>query len=135
MRLGMVTLLVGDYDEAIAYFTNKLGFVVLEDTVLSAEKRWVHVAPDVNGAGLLLAKATGPTQAGAIGNQTGGRVGFFLYTSDFDNDYERMTAAGVDFVETPREEEYGKVIVFRDLYGNKWDFIERPQRRDVARSS
>ena len=126
MRFGMVTFLVREYDEAISYFTQKLGFTLQEDTVLSPEKRWVCVAPGNEGAALLLAKATSDAQIEAIGNPTGGRVAFFLYTDRFDENYNRMLAAGVNFVETPRDEEYGKVVVFRDLYGNKWDFIERP---------
>lgn len=124
--LGMITILVDDYDRAIAYFTDSLGFSLLEDSPLSPEKRWVVVAPSIDqGARLLLAKAVNPDQSSAIGNQTGGRVGFFLYTDDFDKDYLIMQEKGVEFVELPRQESFGKVVVFKDIYGNKWDFIER----------
>lgn len=122
----MITILVDDYDRAIAYFTDSLGFSLLEDSPLSPEKRWVVVAPSIDqGARLLLAKAVNPDQSSAIGNQTGGRVGFFLYTDDFDKDYLIMQEKGVEFVELPRQESFGKVVVFKDIYGNKWDFIER----------
>lgn|SRR5487761_2378376 len=124
--IEMVTILVDNYDRAIDYFTGCLGFSLVEDTVLSADKRWVVIAPDsLKGAKILLAQASSPSQESAIGNQTGGRVGFFLYTSNFDTDYTKLLAAGVEFVETPRHETFGKVVVFRDIYGNKWDFIER----------
>jgi len=123
MEFAMTTIVVDDYDVAIAYYTNILGFTLTEDTVLSPEKRWVTVRPGSNGASILLAKAATAEQSSRIGNQTGGRVGFFLYTDTFDADYERMKAAGVVFIDLPRTEEYGKVIVFVDLYGNKWDFI------------
>lgn len=124
--LGMLSLLVRDYDEAIAYYTQKLGFTLIEDTRMSETKRWVVVAPSENdGARLLLAKAGNDTQQAYIGNQTGGRVFLFLYVSDFDATYERYRAASVHFVETPRQERYGKVVVFEDLYGNRWDMIER----------
>lgn len=124
VALGMLTLVVREYDEAIAYFTNVLGFALIEDTRLSAEKRWVVVG-GADGARLLLAKAANETQAAAIGNQAGGRVFLFLYTPDFDATYARYLAAGVRFAETPRQEAYGKVVVFEDLYGNRWDLIER----------
>ncbi len=124
--LGMLTILVDDYDRGIEYFTKKLAFTLLEDTALSPEKRWVVIAPDANeGARILLAKASSPSQSEAIGNQTGGRVGLFLYTSEFEKDYKSMLANGVDFIEVPRHENFGKVVVFKDIYGNKWDFIER----------
>ena len=123
--LGMMTILVDTYDRGIEYFTNSLGFSLIEDSVLSPEKRWVVIAPNQSeGARILLAQATSPSQVAAIGNQTGGRVGLFLYTDDFDGDYSRMLARGVDFIETPRAEKYGKVALFRDIFGNKWDFIE-----------
>lgn len=121
----MTTYLVRDYDEAIAYFTKTLGFALLEDTVLSPKKRWVRVSPSKGGAALLLAKASTETQISTIGLQAGGRVAFFLYTDAFDDDFARMKTAGVEFVEEPRQETYGKVVVFKDLYGHKWDFIER----------
>ena len=123
MEFAMTTIVVDGYDRAIDYYTNILGFTLTEDTVLSPEKRWVTVRPGTNGASILLALAATQAQASRIGNQTGGRVGFFLHTDTFDADYARMKAAGVLFIDLPRTEEYGKVIVFLDLYGNKWDFI------------
>ena len=125
-NLGMITLVVDNYDDAIDYYTTALGFTLIEDTRMSETKRWVVIAPDESaGARLLLAEATTDAQRDAIGNQTGGRVGFFLYTDDFDRDYARMLEHNVAFTEEPRHEEFGKVIVFADKYGNKWDFIER----------
>ena len=127
--IGQLALVVRDYDEAIAYFTETLGFRLLEDEPREAGKRWVVVAPEGgNGASLLLARAVTPEQLSRVGNQTGGRVFLFIYTDDFERDYTTMRARGVDFVETPRDEEYGRVVVFRDLYGNKWDMIERPRQ-------
>ena len=123
MEFAMTTIVVDEYDRAIDYYTNILGFTLTEDTVLSPDKRWVTVRPGTQGASILLAKAATPEQSSRIGNQTGGRVGFFLHTDTFDADYARMKAAGVVFIDQPRTEEYGKVIVFVDLYGNKWDFI------------
>lgn len=123
--LAAVTLVVPDYDVGLAYFTGVLGFDLIEDTDLGNGKRWVLVAPRGSKAcRLLLARATSDTQEAAIGNQTGGRVGFFLYTDDFDGDYAAYSEAGVDFQEEPREEPYGKVVVFRDAFGNLWDFIQ-----------
>ncbi|MEZ4767758.1 MAG: VOC family protein [Caldilineales bacterium] len=122
--LASATLLVRDYDEAIAYFTDALGFRLVEDTPLGDGKRWVMVAPTSGGAGLLLARAASPEQEAAIGNQTGGRVAFFLHTDDFRRDYDGMHARGVRFIEQPRHETYGTVVVFEDLYGNKWDLVE-----------
>ncbi len=101
----------------------KLGFFLREDTALGDGKRWIVVAPTAAGAGLLLARAAGPGQQARIGNQTGGRVAFFLETSDFAADHARMAAAGVRFLEAPRHEPYGDVAVFEDLYGNRWDLI------------
>jgi len=125
-RLAAITLVVRDYDEAITYFRDKLGFDLVEDTPLAGGKRWVVVAPSESaGAAILLARAATPEQERPIGNQTGGRVAFFLHTDDFARDYVRMKAAGVEFIEEPRHEAYGHVVVFRDLYGNKWDFVER----------
>lgn len=125
-HLGMITVVVDDYDAAIDYYTTALGFTLVEDTKMSETKRWVVVAPDVNqGAALLLAQAASPEQSAAIGNQSGGRVMFFLYTNDFDREYARMAQHNVAFTEEPRNEEFGKVVVFKDKYGNKWDFIER----------
>lgn len=124
-RLFMTAVLVRDYDEAIAFYLGKLGFELRVDTVLSATKRWVVLAPEGGGLGcILLAKAEGEAQAAFIGHQTGGRVFLFLDTDDFERDYQRYRARGVVFVEAPRIEEYGKVAVFEDLYGNRWDLIE-----------
>lgn len=121
--LNLVTLVVRDYDDAIAWFTKCLRFTLLEDTPLGAGKRWVRVGAPGNGVALLLAKATSDEQADAIGNQTGGRVGFFLTASDFDEMLSHMQACNVVFEGTPRSEPYGKVIVFQDLYGNRWDLL------------
>jgi catechol 2,3-dioxygenase-like lactoylglutathione lyase family enzyme len=128
-NLGYVTLVVRDYDEAIAFFTESLGFDLIEDTPSTdrqgREKRWVLVAPAGSSATrLLLAKASNPDEASRIGNQTGGRVFLFLHTEDFWRDYKAMTAKGVNFVRAPKEEEYGTVAVFEDLYGNKWDLLQ-----------
>ena len=124
--LGGVTIVVDDYDKAINFYCDALGFTLTEDTPMPDGKRWVVISPTHNlGATLLLAKATAESQSDAIGNQTGGRVAFFLYTNSFDDDYSRMVAKGVNFIAEPRVESYGKVVVFKDLYGNKWDFIGR----------
>ncbi|MEM1215547.1 MAG: VOC family protein [Bacteroidota bacterium] len=126
-HLARIALVVKDYDEAIAYYTEKLQFTLIEDTPRSPTKRWVVVAPPgspTRGCAFILAKAAKPEQEAAIGHQSGGRVFLFLHTDDFWRDYEYMKAKGVDFTEEPREEEYGTVVVFRDLYGNKWDFIQ-----------
>lgn len=122
-RLALITVVVRDYDEAIAFFTDVVGLRLAEDTDMGGGKRWVVVAPS-DGTGLLLAKAGNAEQAARVGDQTGGRVGFFLHTDAFDSDYARMLSAGVRFTETPREEAYGKVVVFLDLYGNKWDLVQ-----------
>jgi catechol 2,3-dioxygenase-like lactoylglutathione lyase family enzyme len=125
-HLGMITVVVDNYDTAIDYYTTALGFTLVEDTKISETKRWVVVAPDANqGAALLLAQAASPEQNVAIGNQSGGRVMFFLYTDNFDRDYAHMAQHNVAFTEEPRYEEFGKVVVFADMYGIKWDFIER----------
>jgi catechol 2,3-dioxygenase-like lactoylglutathione lyase family enzyme len=127
-RLGHVTLLVRNYDEALSFFTRALGFQMIEDTPLGDGKRWILVAPPgSDGPSLLLAEATTPEQAACIGNQTGGRVFLFLHTDDFWRDYRQMKARQVKFLEQPREESYGTVVVFEDLYGNKWDLLG-PQR-------
>jgi catechol 2,3-dioxygenase-like lactoylglutathione lyase family enzyme len=124
-QIATVALVVADYDEALAFYCGKLGFSLLEDTDLGGGKRWVIVAPaGGNGARLLLARAIGERQQAAIGNQTGGRVGFFLETDDFERDFEAFAARGVKFLEGPRHEGYGMVGVFDDMYGNKWDLIE-----------
>lgn len=127
--LGYVALVVRDYDEAIAYFTQSLGFELIEDSGSKdrqgRDKRWVLVAPKGSyGTRLLLARASNEEEASRIGNQTGGRVFLFLHTDDFWRDYEAMKARGVKFRETPREEPYGTVAVFEDLYGNKWDLLQ-----------
>jgi len=130
--LGYVTLLVRDYDDALAYFTNALGFRMIEDTPLGDGKRWVLVAPPGStGTSLLLAEAATPEQTAHIGNQTGGRVFLFLHTDDFWSDYRQMKARNVKFLEAPREEPYGTVAVFEDLYGNKWDLLEPNRDSDV----
>ena len=123
LRLTLVTLVVPEYDAAIAYYTGTLGFVLLEDTPLSAIKRWVRVAPSPDSAAFLLAQAATPAQQAAIGNQTGGRVAFFLTTDDFAQTYARYQTAGVLFREQPRHEAYGWVVQFTDCYGNHWDLI------------
>jgi catechol 2,3-dioxygenase-like lactoylglutathione lyase family enzyme len=123
--IALVALVVRDYDEAFAFFTEALRFIVVEDTPLGDGKRWVVVAPpDGRGAALLLAKATTPEQSAHVGNQTGGRVCLFLHTNDFWDDYRHMQAHGVRFAEEPRAERYGRVVVFYDLYGNKWDLVQ-----------
>ena len=124
-QIGSVTFLVKDYDEAIEYFVNKLQFDLIEDSQLNETKRWVVVSPKgSSGTSLLLAKAATEEQERSVGNQTGGRVAFFLHTDNFNRDYDRMMDKGVNFLESPREEKFGKVVIFQDLYGNKWDFIE-----------
>lgn len=119
-----VTLVVRAYDEAIAFYTQMLGFELVEDTDLGAGKRWVLVRPPGGGVCLLLAQATAPAQLARIGDQTGGRVGFFLHTDDFWRDYANFRAHGVKFCEEPRLETYGTVAVFEDLYGNRWDLLQ-----------
>ena len=123
--LGLATLVVRDYDEAIAFFVDVLGFRLVEDREVPAQrKRFVVVAPE-GGAGLLLARASTPEQAARVGDQTGGRVAFFLETEDFARDHAAYRAAGVRFAEAPRDEPYGTVAVFLDLYGNRWDLLEK----------
>ena len=124
--IALVTLVVSDYDQALAFFTEALRFEVVEDKPLGANKRWVVVAPlKSTGASVLLAKAASAEQHAHIGNQTGDRVFLFLETSDFWNDYRHMQSRGVRFVGEPRQEPYGTVVVFLDLYGNKWDLLQR----------
>jgi catechol 2,3-dioxygenase-like lactoylglutathione lyase family enzyme len=124
-RLGYVTLVVPDYDEAIHFYVDVLGFDLVEDTPISSTKRWVLVAPaGADQTCLLLARAVTPEQASRIGDQTGGRVFLFLHTTAFDQDYARLRDAGVVFQEEPRQEPYGKVAVFKDLYGNLWDLLQ-----------
>ena len=127
-RIATVSYIVRDYDEAIQYFVETLGFDLIEDTCLEQEqpgKRWVIVRPkDSVGCSLLLAKAVGEAQLSAVGNQAGGRVFLFMHTDDFRRDYDAMKAKGVTFTTPPREEAYGIVAVFLDIYGNKWDLIQ-----------
>lgn len=122
--LAAVTYLVADYDEAIAWFTDKLGFTLVSSNALSETKRWVEVEAEPGGVRLLLAKATTPAQIAAIGEAAGDRIAFFLHTSSFEDKRAAMEAAGVRFEEATRIEPYGKVAVFRDLYGNRWDLLE-----------
>jgi uncharacterized glyoxalase superfamily protein PhnB len=125
-HIGTIALVVGDYDEAIAYFVVQLGFLLLSDLDQGGGKRWVTVAPSADAqTTLLLAKAVTPEQTARIGDQTGGRVFLFLETADFDSDYARLLANGVTFLETPRSEPYGKVAVFQDHFGNRWDLLQR----------
>jgi len=125
LSLGMITIVVDDYDVAINHYVNDLGFKLDEDTKLSPEKRWVVISVGESGAKILLAKASNEAQKAAIGNSTGGRVAFFLYTTEFHNTYQKYLARGIEFTEQPRSEEFGQVVVFKDRYGNKWDLIER----------
>ncbi len=123
-HLALLSLLVRDYDEAVAFYVGKLGFTLVEDSELGGGKRWVVVAPGAVGTRLLLAKAGDERQAAMIGDQGGGRVWLFLHTDAFDTDHARMVAAGVKFLEAPRHEVYGSVAVFEDLYGNRWDLLQ-----------
>jgi catechol 2,3-dioxygenase-like lactoylglutathione lyase family enzyme len=124
-HIAHIALVVDDYDAAISYYTKILGFDLIEDTQLSADKRWVLVAPKGSSeARLLLAKAANSEQAQHVGNQTGGRVFLFLHSDDFWRDYELMKTRGVKFIELPRKEIYGHVVVFEDLYGNRWDLLQ-----------
>lgn len=131
-RLHAVALVVPDYDTALDFYVTRLGFTLIEDIPLSEAKRWVLVAPPGGETRLLLARAATPEQAQAIGSQTGGRVGFFLETDDFDRDHAAMQAAGVIFEEAPRDEPYGRVAVWRDPFGNRWDLLQfAPDPRQV----
>ncbi|WP_109097807.1 VOC family protein [Aquimarina sp. AU58] len=124
-KIGAIALVVKDYDEAIRFYTEKLNFKLIEDTRLDDKKRWVLIAPNnQTETTILLARAATPEQEKAIGNQTGGRVFLFLHTDDFWRDYNAMKSKGVLFLEQPREEPYGTVVVFEDLYGTKWDLLE-----------
>ena len=123
--LAHIALVVNDYDEAIEFYTQKLGFELIEDTPLSSTKRWVLISPKGSvGCTLLLAKAVGDEQKSRIGNQTGGRVFLFLRTDNFWRDYDTYVEKGISFIRPPKEEAYGTVAVFEDLYGNLWDLIE-----------
>ena len=123
MKLSLVVLIVRDYDEAIDWYTRALGFRLAKDEDQGGGKRWVVIEDDT-GRGLLLAEAKKPEESAAVGNQHGGRVGFFFEVEDFEASLERLRAAGAGFDEEPRHEPYGNVVVFRDLYGNRWDLIE-----------
>jgi catechol 2,3-dioxygenase-like lactoylglutathione lyase family enzyme len=123
-RLILTAILVDDYDEAIAFYVGKLGFELRQDTALSETRRWVVVAPVGSSAGLLLARATGERQRIRIGDQSGGRVFLFMETDNFDRDHAEYQRYGVNFIEEPRTEPYGRVAVFEDLYGNRWDLIQ-----------
>lgn len=130
-RIGQISLVVKDYDEAISFYTNKLKFELLEDTQMSETKRWVVISPKGNtGCNLLLAKAATEDQTIRIGNQTGGRVFLFLYTDNLQRDYENLVNENVTIIRPPSIESFGKVLVFADLYGNLWDLIEHNQTVD-----
>ncbi|MFZ1706181.1 MAG: VOC family protein [Saprospiraceae bacterium] len=124
-QIFQFTIVVLDYDEAIEFYTEKLNFELLEDTIVSPEKRWVRIAPPgSSGCNLLLAKAKNEQEKAAVGNQTGGRVGFFLHTDDVHRDYLNLKFKGVRIVREPVAEPFGNVLVFADLYGNLWDLIQ-----------
>jgi catechol 2,3-dioxygenase-like lactoylglutathione lyase family enzyme len=123
-RIAAFALIVRDYDEAIAWYRGALDFELLEDTDMGGGKRWVRMQPRGGGSAVLLARAVNDRQSATVGNQGGGRVWLFLHTDDFAGDFARMTAFGVHFTEQPRHEAYGTVVVFEDLYGNRWDLIE-----------
>ena len=130
-KLGSVALVVRDYDEAIAFYTQSLGFDLVEDADLGDGKRWVRVRPPgSSGTDLLLARAVNPEQTSRVGDQTGGRVFLFLQTDDFWRDFRAMTSRGVKFVRPPSEESYATVAVFEDLYGNQWDLLQMKGARD-----
>jgi uncharacterized glyoxalase superfamily protein PhnB len=127
-RLGLVAIVVNDYDEAIEFYTKKLQFSLIEDTILSESKRWVVVAPKgIEGCNLLLAKAANERQKSRVGNQTGGRVFLFLYTDNFERDYQNLVQEQIKIIREPTIEPFGTVAVFEDLYGNFWDLIEPNQ--------
>lgn len=123
-HLALLSLLVRDYDEALAFYVGKLGFSLIEDSDLGDGKRWVVVSPGAGGSRFLLAQASDGQQAALVGGQGGGRVWLFLHTDAFEADHARMSAAGVKFLEEPRHEVYGSVAVFEDLYGNRWDLLQ-----------
>lgn len=124
LNISLFTLVVPDYDVAIRFYVNQVGFTLLEDTDMGGGKRWVRIAPAGSDTAILIARAVDPRQRAAIGNQTGGRVGFFLNSDDFDRDHARMLANGLEFEEPPRNEPYGKVAVWRDPFGNRWDLLQ-----------
>jgi len=121
----MITIVIDEYDAAIKHYVEDLGFALIEDSTLTPDKRWIVVAPSNQGARILLAKAASENQKAAIGNSTGGRVGFFMYTTEFSQTYELYKSRGIRFIDEPRQEAYGRVVVFTDKYGNKWDLIEQ----------
>ncbi|TCS14512.1 VOC family protein [Caulobacter sp. BK020] len=123
-HLALLSLLVRDYDEALAFYVGKMGFSLVEDSELGGGKRWVVVAPGAAGTRFLLAKASDDQQTALVGGQGGGRVWLFLHTDAFEADHARLSAAGVRFLEEPRHEAYGSVAVFEDLYGNRWDLLQ-----------
>ncbi len=124
-KIVHMAVVVRDYDEAIAFYTQQLDFVLLEDTPLDEEKRWVRIAPSRAAEfSILLARASNEAQVSRIGDQTGGRVFLFIHTDDFDRDYNLYKSRGIEFIRPPQEFDYGKVAVFKDLYGNLWDLIE-----------
>jgi catechol 2,3-dioxygenase-like lactoylglutathione lyase family enzyme len=123
-HLALLSLLVRDYDEALAFYVGKMGFSLVEDSALGGGKRWVVVSPGAAGTRFLLAKASDDQQAAMVGGQGGGRVWLFLHTDAFEADHARLSAAGVKFLEEPRHEVYGSVAVFEDLYGNRWDLLQ-----------
>ncbi|MEM6378399.1 MAG: VOC family protein [Bacteroidota bacterium] len=130
-RIAHIALVVKDYDEAITFYTQKLGFQLIEDTKIEDEKRWVMIAPPgARECCILLARAVNERQAASIGNQTGGRVGFFLFTDDFWRDFNQMQERDIKFIRQPTEFDYGIVAVFEDLYGNLWDLIEPSERNN-----
>ena len=130
--LAQIALVVDDYDKAIEFYTNKLHFTLLEDTILSPEKRWVRIAPaGSDSCGLLLAKAANEEQRSRIGNQTGGRVFLFLHTDNLERDHQHLLAENIHIVREPVQESWGKVLVFEDLYGNLWDLIEPKEKSPV----
>jgi catechol 2,3-dioxygenase-like lactoylglutathione lyase family enzyme len=134
LKIAHISLVVRDYDEAIAFYLEKLDFKLIEDTALSEAKRWVLITPsDPEGCSLLLAKATNERQIACIGNQSGGRVFLFLFTDDFWLKYNKMVERGVNFVRPPKEEKYGTVAVFEDLYGNLWDLIQPQENMSASR--
>ena len=132
LRLSLAAVVVHDYDEAIRFYVDALGFDLVEDTDRGEGRRWVVVRPAGAETGLLLARASDDEQAGVVGRQTGGRVGFFLEVDDFEDQWARMTAAGVEFLEQPRHEAYGTVAVFVDVAGNRWDLLGPPRADRVG---
>ncbi len=135
-RIVQVALVVADYDEAIAFYTGVLGFELIENTPMSETKRWVVIKPKGDSIfSLLLARAANDEQKRIVGNQSGGRVFLFLHTDDFWRDYHQMVQKGIEFVRQPSEEAYGTVAVFKDLYGNLWDFIEPKQQHAIEQAA